>query len=163
MLSLDDSRWALLEGGYRTPVDVRPLLTRLETDPDPQAAWDALWQELHHQGDVGPASFAAVPHLVRIHRARHSGDWTTYALVATVELARAKGRNPDVPEWGRTSYEAALHDLADLALAELRGATTLEAVRSILGLLAIVHGARTYGRVLMELTEDEVEELIGAQ
>jgi len=32
-------------------------------------------------------------------------------------------------------------------------------VRSILGLLAIVHGARTYGRILVEFTEDEIVEL----
>jgi hypothetical protein len=31
--------------------------------------------------------------------------------------------------------------------------------RSILGILAIVHGARTYGRILVEFTEDEVLEL----
>jgi hypothetical protein len=34
-----------------------------------------------------------------------------------------------------------------------------ETVRSILGVLAIVHGARTYGRILVEFTEEEVLEL----
>ena len=29
----------------------------------------------------------------------------------------------------------------------------------IIGILAIVHGARTYGRILVEFTEDEVLEL----
>ena len=32
-------------------------------------------------------------------------------------------------------------------------------ILAVLGLLAIVHGPRTYGRVLVEFTEDEVEEL----
>jgi hypothetical protein len=42
---------------------------------------------------------------------------------------------------------------------ELPRAREPEAVRSILAVLAIVHGARTYGRVLAEFTEDEVLEL----
>jgi hypothetical protein len=41
----------------------------------------------------------------------------------------------------------------------LPGARDQETVRSILAVLAIMHGARTYGRVLAEFTEDEVLEL----
>jgi hypothetical protein len=163
MLSFDDNRWVGLEAGYRRPVDLRPLLKNLESAADPQPAWDALWQELHHQGDIGPGSFVAVPHLVRIHRARGKVDWNTYALVATIELARGKGRNPEVPDWATDEYKAALVELGQVGLAELPRAADPEAVRSILSVLAVVHGARTYGRVLVELTEDEVAELLGEQ
>ena len=90
MLSFDDNRWLELTAGYRTPVDLRPLLRRLETVPNPKLVWEELWQELYHQGDVGPGSFVAVPHLVRIHRQRCVPDWNTYALVAAIELARAR-------------------------------------------------------------------------
>lgn len=44
MLSFDDPRWPGLTAGYRTPVDLRPLLRRLESATDPP--WDALWPEL---------------------------------------------------------------------------------------------------------------------
>jgi hypothetical protein len=98
MLSFDESRWAELTAGYRTPVDLRPLLRRLEEVEDPKSAWDNLWQELYHQGVVGPGSYVAVPHLVRIHRLRGRADWNTYALVATIELARGRRGNPDVLE-----------------------------------------------------------------
>jgi len=101
MLSLDDERWSSLNGGYRVPFDPRPLLRNLEAGNDVQAVWDELWQGLHHQGDVGEASYAAVPHLVRIHRQRGVVDWNTYAIVATIELARGIGTNPDVPAWLR--------------------------------------------------------------
>lgn len=57
-----------MEGGYRLPYDPRPALDRLAT-VDVAAAWAELWQELYHQGDVGEASYAAVPELVRLHRA----------------------------------------------------------------------------------------------
>jgi hypothetical protein len=99
MLSFEDPRWTGLKAGYRTPIDLRPLLQRLESDRDPKEAWHQLWEQLYHQGDVGEGSFAAVPHLVRIHRLRGIADWNTYAIAATIELSRGKDGNPDVPDW----------------------------------------------------------------
>jgi hypothetical protein len=159
MLSLDDEHWAELSAGCRLPVDLRSLLKSLQAAEDPEPVWRELWQELHHQGDVGEGSFAAVPHLVRIHRERGVVDWNTYALVATIELARDRGGNPDVPEWARESYEESLRELGALALVELPRAPEHVAVRSILAILAIVHGAETYGRLLLEFSEEEVTEL----
>jgi hypothetical protein len=159
MMNLDDERWPQLQGGYRVPVDVRPLLVQLESGRDTGAAWDALWQELHHQGDVGEASYAAVPHLVRIHRRGRVVDWNTYALVATIELARGRGGNPEVPSWLKEAYEEALHALAEIGLTELSQAEGPEATRCILAVLALSKGARTYGRLLVEFSEDEVLEL----
>jgi len=54
--------------------------------------WEELWNELHHQGDVGDASFASVPFLVRSYRQRDVINWNTYALVAIIELAIKTGR-----------------------------------------------------------------------
>jgi hypothetical protein len=159
MLSFADPRWPRLTAGYRIPVDLRPLLRRLESGSDTGRAWEDLWRELHHQGDVGNGSYVAVPHLVRIHRERGVPDWNTYALVATIELARARGSNPEVPGTDRVSYEQALQDLAGLGLRELSTAKDPETVRAILAVLAIVHGVRTYGRILAEFSEDEVLEL----
>lgn len=160
MLSLDDQRWTSLESGYRVRSDIRPLLRQLEHGEDRQAAWAALWEELFHQGDVGTSSYAAVPHLVRIHRDRGEGDWNTYALVASIELARVKGHNPDVPAWERESYSTAIQELAELGLRELPSAESPEAVRSILGILAIVYHARAHARALIEMSEDEVMEAL---
>jgi hypothetical protein len=159
MLSFEDPRWKGLEAGYRTPIDLRPLLRRLESDRDAGPTWHELWEELFHQGDVGEGSFAAVPHLVRIHRLRRTADWNTYALVATIELARGTDRNPEVPDWTREAYDQALRELVQIGLEELPRASDREAVRSILAILAIAHGARTYGRILVEFTEEEILEL----
>jgi hypothetical protein len=57
-------------------------LQKIERREDAAAAWQELWEELHHQGDVGDASYAAVPELVRIHRSESAVDWNPYALVA---------------------------------------------------------------------------------
>lgn len=65
-------------------------------------------------------------------------------------------------EWTREAYDDALRDLGRLGLDQLPHAHDRETVRSILGLLAIVHGARTYGRILVEFGEDEILELEAA-
>jgi hypothetical protein len=159
MLGFDDPRWPELNGGYRVPFDPRPLLLKLEAGEDVATVWKELWQELHHQGDVAEASYAAVPHLVRIHRLRGVVDWNTYALVGTIELARDSRANPPIPTWLSEDYTSALQGLADLGRGELRGTEDIETVRSILSILAIAKGARVYGRVIAEFSEDEVLEL----
>lgn len=158
-LSFDDPRWPQLRAGYRVPVDLRPALRALESGSELEAAWDGLWQELYHQGDIGEGSFAAVPHLVRMYRSRASGHWNTYALAATIELARNRNGNPDVPDWLGHGYFAALRELASIGARQLPMCSDKETLRAILGLVAVVQGARVYGRVLVEFTEDEVQEL----
>ncbi len=50
MLSLDDTRWKDLRGGYGIPYDVSIALRSMQDGID---VWEVLWNELHHQGDVG--------------------------------------------------------------------------------------------------------------
>ena len=159
MLKLDDPRWSEMEGGYRIPFDPRPLFGKLQANHDVEAVWNELWNELHHQGDVGEASYAAVPHLVRIHRERGVPDWNTYALVATIELARDSAGNPSMPDSLKPGYDNAIQELADLGRVELSRVKDDENVRSILAILAISKGARVYGRILADFSEDEVLEL----
>jgi hypothetical protein len=73
-IHLANDVWARLLSGYRVPYDPLRNLARRE---DVAAAWNELWNELHHQGNIGEASFAALPHLVRIHEARGLADWNT--------------------------------------------------------------------------------------
>ena len=58
-----------------------------------------LWENLYHQGNVGLASYAAVPALVQ------AGE---LSLVAAIEVARNSESNPDLPENIKTEYELAL-------------------------------------------------------
>ena len=143
-------------GGYRTAFDPRPSLHNLESNVHVKEAWHELWEELHHQGDVGEASYAAVPHLVRIHGERKLDDWNTYALVAVIELARGKGKNPEVPEWLKEEYFSAIRDLAKLGSTEILLAKDPEDVRAILSILALAKGARTHARFLLEYSEEEM-------
>ncbi len=59
-LPIDDHRWKSLARGYRLAYDPRPTLRALATDFADGDAWMELWGELHRQGDVGEASYAAV-------------------------------------------------------------------------------------------------------
>ena len=106
-LAFDDPRWDALHGGYRISYELRPALTRLGTPSGVDAAWTELWDGLHHQGDVGEASYAAVPQLVHIHAERHVPDWNTFALVTWIEIVRQRNENPPVPDWLRVPYDAA--------------------------------------------------------
>jgi hypothetical protein len=159
LLSLDDSRWPELEGGYRVPFDARPLLKELRTTGASQQTWEKVWAELFHQGDIGQASFAVVPHLVNICREHGKQDWNPYAFVATVELARGKGGNPEPAAWLKDAYIAGVAELARLGLSEYAHATSPELARSILALAALWKGLSTYGEILIDFTEDEVAEL----
>lgn len=156
MLALDDSRWRNLKGGYRTKCDPRPLLAKLENGIDREATWNELWNDLHHQGNVGEASYAAVPHLVRIYRNHDKPDWNTYAIVAIIDLARDRGTNPALPKWLEEGYFSAIQELASIGAAEVLTADNPEAFRAILGTIAIAKGIRTYGRFLVEFSEDEL-------
>ena len=129
------------------------------TAADLSTRWHELWEELHHQGDVGDASYAAVPHLVRIHRKRGIVNWNTYAIVAIIELARKEGKNPDVPKWLKGGYFHAIRELAEIGAADVFRTDDADTVRAILGILAIEKGLRTHGRFLVNYSEDELMDI----
>ena len=79
MRSFDDERWNHLEGGYKTLFAPRPSLRKLESR-NTATAGQELWEDLHHQGDVGDASYASIPELVRIHRKGSAAEWNLYAM-----------------------------------------------------------------------------------
>src|ERR1700722_1269685 len=96
MLSLTDPIWPQLEGGYRVPYDAPIALAQMDRG---ESVCHELWQELHHQGDVGVASYEAIPQIVRICEVRREFDWNLYALAATIEIERHRKDNPALPDW----------------------------------------------------------------
>lgn len=156
MISLEDARWSNMTGGYKMPFDPRPLLKRLETDSDTTDVWHELWDELHHQGDVGDASFATVPFLVKCYRERGVLDSNTYAIVAIIELARKEGKNPDVPRWIADDYFQAIRILAEIGATEVLKAEAAEDVCAILSVIAIEKGLRAHGKFLVNYSEEEL-------
>jgi hypothetical protein len=147
------------KGGYRLPYDPRLLLAKLEAGEETEAVWHELWGELHHHGDVGDASYACVPHLVRIYRQGGITDWNSYAIVATIELARGERENPKLPAWLEKDYFEAIRDLGEIGLKELPKMQDHYALRGILCIVALQKGARTYARFLLEYSQEELLDL----
>ncbi len=159
MFSLDDERWDGLKGGYRVPFDPRPWLGLLESGKDRSAVWEAFWENLHHQGDVGEASYATVPHLVRIYRKLGIFDWSAYGIVACIELCRGERGNPPVPKFLEGDYSQAIQELAGIAMSQFALVAGSEDVRVLLSILALSKGARVHGKILFNYSDDELLEL----
>lgn len=157
MLPLDDPRWNELMGGYKVPYDPSTALRQLEQGED---VWDELWQELHHQGDVGEASYATVPHLVRIAKSLTHRDWNFYGLVSTIEIERHRNSNPALPNWLKPSYIEAMQQVLDLALSDLQQAKDKVTVRSILAAIALVKGDVKLGALIGHSDDSEIDEVL---
>jgi hypothetical protein len=159
-MEFSDPGWTSMLGGYRVPYDPRGALLALEQGDNFAGAWEELWNELHHQGDVGEASYAAVPHLVRIHAARGAADWNTYALIATIDDARRDARNPELPPNLRQAYEDALRALADIGLKELRTEEDPMLISNIIAVLAIWKQQYALGRIATLFDEEERKDFL---
>ncbi|SRR5216684_4927979 len=145
MLSLTDTIWRDLEGGYRVPYDASKALARMENG---ESVWEELWNELHHQGDVGIASYAAIPQIVRISEAQRRSDWNLYAFAATIEIERHCKNNPPLPDWLASSYKSAWECLVKLALSDLAGKPDEFTLRSALSVVAVGRGDIKLGAFL---------------
>ncbi|QCI93763.1 hypothetical protein [Novosphingobium sp. EMRT-2] len=139
------------------PFDPRPLIARWKQgDSD---AIRLLWEHLHHQGELGSASFAAVPDLVDLLGALDQPDWNVYALVATIEEVRSlKGEMPPVAL--ASAYSTAWTSVLPFALRDLAGASEDKLVLSLIAVIAHAKGQHTLGALAL-CTEDERQEMLG--
>lgn len=160
MLGYDDPKWKEMKGGYKVAYDPTPALKKLEAGTEMLAAWDELWNELHHQGDVGDASYAAVPHLVRIQKESHHLDWNLYAFVSTIDTERRAKSNPDLPLWLEPEYHKAMSDIVECGFEDLRKATDPITVRAILGAIALAKGVVNLGALISSFDESEIDEYL---
>lgn len=161
MISFDDRRWDDLEGGYGIAYDPRPALRTLDLNPDDPEAWAELWENLHHQGNVGEASYAAVPYLAALQPRIGRDNWQVYSLVALIDARREEGGNPTVPDWLEEEYLSALAGLGALAGVDVREASDTLVKRAELGMFALTSGLRRWGQLITEMSEDEVFEALG--
>jgi hypothetical protein len=137
-----------MRGGYRLPYDPRPALAKLREDGENREAWRELWNELHHQGDVGDASYVAVPMLVELRATGTPSLPNLYALVATIELERHRRANPPLPDWLASDYTGAWRGLLDFALSDIVASTDPQTVQSALAVAALAKGLLEVGALL---------------
>lgn len=164
MLPLDSARWRELEHAYGVAEDTPDLLRQLESQAEEESAdaepWFTLWNSLCHQGDVYDASFAAVPHVLRIAEA-HPDLFSSSFLQfpACVEFCRRKAGGA-VPVELELAYFAALERIpAILALASTRewDETFL---RCALSALAASKGFPEVAEAALEMTSEAANDFI---
>lgn len=116
MIQLNDSKWKEPEGGCRAPYNASIALRRLEetnSSEEIDAILAEFWDELHHQGAVGLASYFAVPHLIRIAREKGIFNSNVLGLIAVIEVQRHK-KNPQIPKEYLESYQNSLNEIPEL-------------------------------------------------
>jgi len=160
MLNLQDERWNGLAGGHRIAFDPRPLLSELANSPTSAESWDALIANLYHQGDVGDASYASVPHLAGIGVREDVLPWQLLALVSFIELARTSVTNPPIPDWLESDYRKAIQALAIRSLAKIVRPNDPEQLRGMLSIISLWKGLRVYASVISDYSEEELQTLL---
>ncbi len=162
MLSLDDARWTQLRHAHGPASDVPDLLRALargedrSARPTPLDLWDRIWSALCHQGDVYDASYAAIPHVVEVGRARPTAEqppfWAFVGAVASASNAVV------VPPDLAAAYRLALEQ-AEAATAACVGPAleTDDALRLLIALVGI-RGQRRLVATLEGLVNAELQQ-----
>ena len=159
MMELTDKIWKELEGGYRTLYDVSVPLSQLENADNPEIIneiWTELWDELHHQGDVGLASYLAVPQLVRIGVKKDLFDWNLLGICVTIEQQRHLGNNPELPAKFETYYQKGLEDLKKLVMKHLNQPLDATTLTMALSTLATCNGQIKLGKAIIEMEDEDL-------
>lgn len=164
MLALDSPRWSELRTAYGVAVDIPEMLRDLESVPNSQdyrdEPWFSIWSALAHQGDVYSASFAAVPHVVRVLSSapeRAGPDY--FHFPAWVEICRRRTRE-EVPEDLQDGYTSALDQLPALAAAAASRPWDEGMLQSVLAAVAIVKGPVEIAEAVSELTSEVAREFL---
>lgn len=151
LLSLDDSRWATYRGGYnRSPYNVVPLIDLLNREGTSASFWEVVWDELHHQGDVGEASYALVPYLVDYQSRRQELDEQLFHFCVVVDLAQPENGNPPIPLEIKSSYAMAMKRLPVIGTEKLGRSCNEAIVMGVAAATALAGGHRILARAYVD-------------
>ncbi|WP_211299208.1 hypothetical protein [Methylovulum psychrotolerans] len=157
MLDLDSPKWSELTHAYGCASDIPGLLKqfeRLPTAENGQEPWFSLWSALAHQGEVYPASFAAVPHIVNfLSYAPATADAVYFQFPAWVEISRQKHSVP-IPQELATAYFAALKKLPALVAAAADRQWDAGLLGCALSAVAASQGFGAVAEAVLEMTPD---------
>jgi hypothetical protein len=160
MLSLDSPVWSTLRHAYGSASDVPELLRQLESFPKSEGnaePWFSIWSALAHQGDVYTASFAAVPHVIRIVSSDPSAaSFVYFQFPAWVEICRQR-HAMDVPDDLAGDYFTSLTTLGSLVCAVIDRAWDRDFLVCALAALAVSKGFAVVGEAIQELDDSTAE------
>lgn len=162
-MTLDDTIWKELKGGYKIKYDASVPLRQLQNASDKkemEKILDELWDELHHQGDVGVASYLALPQLIRIAKLKGIFDWKVYGLCAVIEQQRQLGKNPEVPTEYVDYYKNGLVELKQFVLSNIDHRQDESDLRVILSTIATCEGQAKLGKAIIDMSDDVLDEFL---
>ena len=163
MLSLDSQKWSELNDEYGSASAIPALLRRLESFPKSEGRsepWFTLWSALAHQGDVYPASFAAVPHVVRVLEIAPEKAYSAYfQFPSWIEICRQK-RGVTIPEEMETAYFSALGKLPSLVAAAAEREWDATFLACALSAIAVAKGFAPVAEAVQELTPEVADEFL---
>jgi len=160
MIPLDSSRWQELDHAYGSARDIPALLAQLASFPKEKQStsepFHSLWSALCHQDDVYSASYAAVPHIVRVAETDpRSASMSYYALPTAIEIDRAEGRGPAIPAELEVEYFTALRRLAQLAETQLTEAVDDLRSQYLRAAVAVGRGDAALAAQILEPADEE--------
>jgi hypothetical protein len=162
-MTLDDNLWKTLKGGYKIDYDVSIPLRRLEQTENKEEIkkiLDELWNELHHQGDVGLASYMALPQLVRISKSKGLFDWNVLAICSVIEQQRHLGHNPPLPKEFTDYYKNGLMELKEFVISKINSEMDETLLLTALSTLATCNGQVKLGKAIINLEPDVLDEFL---
>lgn len=139
-MALHSVPWDRLTDGYREFHGPRALIKALQSRRNLLATWDTIWDRMHHQGNVGTASYVLVPALVEACQSRKR-SWATYGYAALMEDCREDRRNPEVPDWLQDEYDHAMTRLREMAFEDIRSKPATGTLAQIFSFIA-AHAGR---------------------
>lgn len=162
VLALDDPRWGDLRHACGPADDIPAMLRQVAAAPGPKGdsqaePWFTLWSSLCHQDDVYPASYAAVPYFVRIAiEAAGPVEFSLLLLTAAIELSRAAGRGPTVPDFLAAAYAEVLAALPDAVAAHRHEPWDEAMLLSASAALAVAKGHLRVAEMLVNLDGEDI-------
>jgi hypothetical protein len=164
MITLESTEWDELTDAYGVATGIPKLLRLLSDFPVgldyKDEPWFSLWGALCHQGDVYPASFAAVPFIVAaIERDPSRASFNFFALPASIEVARNENKVL-IPKSLEAEYFKVLAKLPTLALPLLRPHCDKTLCQALLSAIAAAVGQHDYAKLLLEIDSDSIPETL---
>lgn len=165
MIALNQKEWAALNDAYGGAEKIPAYLSAVEADPSPKAAddegpWFLLWSALCHQGDVFSASFAAVPHLLRIAKAaRWPFASDLIGLPVSIEIARVRKGIQLSPNL-EGDYRVSLKQIPGIMFQNIDSSWDHVFTQTATAALALCQGQVDLAEAIMELGPSTVKKFL---
>ena len=163
MLELGSPRWRELHHAYGPADDIPALLAQLSDLPKSEnesEPWFSIWSALAHQGDVYPASFAAVPHVVSaLENDPVNADQAYLQFPTWVEICRANNSTP-VPDDLIGAYQQALAKLPSIVAARSVRPWDDSETQVALAAIAAAKGNVAVAEAALELTPETAQKFM---